>query len=446
MTSWPKRIHRVKPAIERFLKQQTIKPDYFYLWLAESEFPNKEKDIPATLMRCLIDNNVKLCWAPNNEYCHKRWYVYPRHFDDLVIAIDEDQVYPDDLIRLVQNRMNDCPNTIITIARTEYNKLTFNDSFRPVIEPTENLHIDTPMFCGQCAFPPGTFPLEAVMQKYLGIRDAFTPKCDECWLLPWLIKTGKYDITTVTKLNELDDDDTALYKELRAVNLETWKEPKWISMYNVLSKIAALDKWQKIFKGYRTPKVNEKRQVILALNCGSNDVPWKVRQIIDSALNGLYAPDKVIVNRPLVDMPDKTETIMAMSMNENCASRIADKDAIIISVSTNYAEFRKDTISTLLKTYLNGNTHVVFGEEFRKYENNGNVFYSPRVMLFDNSANIDFYDVPYFNPHLDTCLKVCQAYHNDFAIAPTSLDNVTEEWENSSPEFKGMIEHAYFGS
>ena len=45
MTSWTKRINCVARSIYYFMKTQTVKPDLFYLWLAEEEFPNKEKDL-----------------------------------------------------------------------------------------------------------------------------------------------------------------------------------------------------------------------------------------------------------------------------------------------------------------------------------------------------------------------------------------------------------------
>ena len=222
LTSYPKRIHKVKEAIERFLKTQTVKPDRFYLWLSEAEFPNKEQDLPATLMRCLIDNHIILQWLPNNEYCHKRWAVYPTHFEDTVIAIDEDQFYPPNLIEECLNKIKEDPNRILVVARTEFKKWTFN-SYLPVEALTEETNIDTPSFCGQCCFPPRTFPLEAVETRNIWIRDMLTPKCDECWLLPWIIKTHKYHIGTIDALNDYDVCEDALYTELRSYDLTTWK-------------------------------------------------------------------------------------------------------------------------------------------------------------------------------------------------------------------------------
>ena len=90
MTSWVKRINHVAKSIYRFLQTQTIKPDYCYLWLAEEEFPNRENDLPHELLLVCEALNVRICWTKYNEYAFKRWYVYPKHNDDLVISIDDD--------------------------------------------------------------------------------------------------------------------------------------------------------------------------------------------------------------------------------------------------------------------------------------------------------------------------------------------------------------------
>lgn len=442
MTSWTKRIHCVKSAIEYFLKTQTVKPDYFYLWLAESEFPNKEKDLPATLLRFIIDNKILLQWTKCNEYCHKRWYVYPRHYDDLVISIDDDQHYPPTLIETVQKLAVENPKSVITIARTEYKELHFNETYVPEYKFVETEHTPYPMFCGQCAFPPATFPLDAVSTKYLGVRDAFTPKCDECWLLPWLVKNKRYNIISVPMLNEPFDDDVALWKELNAVDLKTWKNPKWISMFNVLSHIGALDEWKKLFPMYRTPRPYNKKPVVLALNCGINDSPLAVRQIIDSANSGLYKPDYIVVNRPYIDLGENVKTYLPTWSNENVMAKLQHEDAVFIIVSTNYCKFKADTIQNLLKTYLATDTHWVIGEEFRKYDCDGTEMYSPRIMLFDNSAKIEFDRSFGINPHLDICWLLSNKYKH-FDVAESFVTDVTEEYENSSEEFKKEIENAY---
>ena len=73
MTSYPGRITNVRKAIYYLLTKQTVKPDEIHLWLAEPEFPNREKDLPEDLNNIIeVCDNVFLHWLPKNTYCHKR--------------------------------------------------------------------------------------------------------------------------------------------------------------------------------------------------------------------------------------------------------------------------------------------------------------------------------------------------------------------------------------
>ena len=55
LTSYPLRINYVHKTIKSLL-EQTLKPKKIILWLAESEFPNKNKDLPKNLL--LLKNNI----------------------------------------------------------------------------------------------------------------------------------------------------------------------------------------------------------------------------------------------------------------------------------------------------------------------------------------------------------------------------------------------------
>lgn len=71
MTSYPARISNVEKSIYLLLTKQIRKPDEIHLWLAEPEFPNKEKDLPQDLQAMLNVDNVFLHCLPKNTYAHK---------------------------------------------------------------------------------------------------------------------------------------------------------------------------------------------------------------------------------------------------------------------------------------------------------------------------------------------------------------------------------------
>lgn len=208
MTCWTKRINQMPFFLDYFFATQTKKPDLFYLWLATEEFP--DHILPLELLVAIQKYDIILKWIEKNEYVHKRWRVYPEHFEDVVISLDEDRKYPNDL---VEQSVNCKYITNLYIPRVE--------------QKYENIDLG---FCGQCIIPPKTFPMEAYNIKYLNDRLEYSPKSDECWLNLFLLKNN-IKITTDMSLYlppeigfECADDDTALYKHIGVYKPKIFKD------------------------------------------------------------------------------------------------------------------------------------------------------------------------------------------------------------------------------
>lgn len=187
MTSWKQRIAYVGFAIWRFLHTQTEKPDMMYLWLAKEEFPDGLDSLPHDLVNLVKSNVVQLLWTEKNEYCHKRWHVYPMHDNDLVISIDDDIYYDKYLIQYAKSCARQYEHLIINISTHPYHPLSFNGINR-IFLPVQ---CDTPLpnmqLCGQCIVLPNSFPLMAYDTKYDEIRNMVSTRCDECWLTPFIV-------------------------------------------------------------------------------------------------------------------------------------------------------------------------------------------------------------------------------------------------------------------
>lgn len=170
LTSWKKRINNLYNFLYIFFKTQKNFPDIFYIWLAEDEFPNKEYDLDNKLLKIIKDKNIQLKWLPGNDKVFKRWYVYPEHYEDLVISIDDDRIYPFDLIEEAKKVEQ---NTILPIYKNENEKEVISDYN---------------WICGQCIIPPKTFPLEAINEEFTKLRKRLNIECDEAWLEAFLYK------------------------------------------------------------------------------------------------------------------------------------------------------------------------------------------------------------------------------------------------------------------
>ena len=111
LTSWPKRIHNVPYVINSIL-QNTVKPDQIVLNLSEEEFPGKELDLPDVLMDFVNKRVLELLWTPGNLKAFKKFIPTMKKYpDDVIIAIDDDFIYPEDFIETFVTKHNECPNS-----------------------------------------------------------------------------------------------------------------------------------------------------------------------------------------------------------------------------------------------------------------------------------------------------------------------------------------------
>lgn len=107
ITSFPARIATVNQTIESIINQ-----NYPYkcitLWLADSQFPNKEKDLPESLIKLKDAKSLCIGWCEDTKSYKKLIPSLKKYPNDAIITIDDDLIYPIDwLERLVCAYMND---------------------------------------------------------------------------------------------------------------------------------------------------------------------------------------------------------------------------------------------------------------------------------------------------------------------------------------------------
>ena len=127
-TSFPKRINNLMPTLKSIFKQ-TIKPDKIVLWLAETEFKNREEDLPIYLKNLLRKNKFNIEWC-NDLKCHKKYfYALQKYREDIVILIDDDLIYDNDLIEKLIKSYSEFPYAISAIRTHLMIKNPKNNSF-----------------------------------------------------------------------------------------------------------------------------------------------------------------------------------------------------------------------------------------------------------------------------------------------------------------------------
>jgi hypothetical protein len=131
MTSWVKRIGFVKRVVESFM-DNTIKPDRVYLNLSKTEFDNAGVQLPKDLVDYFnSDERLIINWV-NGENTKSMKKVFPileyLNDDDIIIAADDDILFPTDLI---ESRLNDFNKFGKKYAITSNQKIAsvFNDVY-----------------------------------------------------------------------------------------------------------------------------------------------------------------------------------------------------------------------------------------------------------------------------------------------------------------------------
>lgn len=112
LTSFPARIHRVWLVVECMLRQN-IKPDIIILYLAESQFPNREKELPKNLINYVKNKQLKIEFVDDLRSHKKYFYSFQDYVNDLVVLIDDDIFYPSCLIENLLTMYKEHPNSII---------------------------------------------------------------------------------------------------------------------------------------------------------------------------------------------------------------------------------------------------------------------------------------------------------------------------------------------
>ncbi len=96
LTSYPQRIGKVHQVINSILKQ-TMRPDKIILWLAESQFPHKWRDLPKKLL-LKLGPRFSIRWC-NDIGPHKKYFYVMQHYpEDIIITIDDDVIYDEKTI------------------------------------------------------------------------------------------------------------------------------------------------------------------------------------------------------------------------------------------------------------------------------------------------------------------------------------------------------------
>lgn len=244
--------------INQFMLNQTIHPNIFYLWLSEEEFPNKENDLPQELLNSIKLFGIRLQWLKDNEYTFKRWKVYPKHYNDYVLSIDDDSYHSPTLIKDALNILSEYKSQkIICNVWRQFSAVPYyNNDIKINWRYENNLVSNNVWWCGTAMIAPKTFPLQIFDDDLVQFRKKYFPRNDEVMFNAFGIRDDilKAFIPKAYPYQAFENEkQTAIASEQTKIGDDGYK-PLEKNLYLMLDKLGIIEKYQMIYNNYNTTK------------------------------------------------------------------------------------------------------------------------------------------------------------------------------------------------
>ncbi len=215
LTSYPARIRDVHKVIKTLLIQNK-RPDSIMLWLAESQFPGKEEELPVELLElCKFGLEVK--WCDDLKSHKKYFYVMQENPGSVIITVDDDVYYSPRTVELLYNSYLKFPNAVSCLRAnrilTENGRILPYDKWDKIYtecidEPVVDI---LPVGMGGVLYPPHCMPKDTFDKKAI---EKLCKNQDDLWLKAMEIKAG-----ILAVLVKSDGQNTQLIENTQEVAL-----------------------------------------------------------------------------------------------------------------------------------------------------------------------------------------------------------------------------------
>lgn len=290
MTSYPARIGCVFEVVQSLLAQ-TRKADLIVLYLAGEQFPGGSSDLPEKLNMLEREKSLVIRWCDDLKPHKKYYYALQEYSDCAVITVDDDVIYPPDLISSLCESYERHPGAV-SAGRTHLIMLSEDNKVMPYrYWPKEvNMCLDKPSLqllatgVAGILYPPHVFGAEAFDREAI---EKTSLLADDLWLKAMELV---YDVPVVTArksgyLRLVDgSQDVALYhknvdsenNDIQLASIISWLDKKHGEGFFV-NRILESDPGQRY-----TDRMSISRCLADELNAAKRDV-----QILSCRLEGL---------------------------------------------------------------------------------------------------------------------------------------------------------------
>lgn len=160
LTSYPDRMNIVSNTIESLLNQ-TVEPEKIILWLAATQFKNKEDDLPKGLLD-LRSNIFEIKWCEDLRSYKKLIPALNEYSDKIIITCDDDVIYKSNCIELLLKAYQK-QQDVIWCHRGHYITFDKNKKVKPYEKWIQRISNCNPSYnilqtgIGAVLYPPNCF-------------------------------------------------------------------------------------------------------------------------------------------------------------------------------------------------------------------------------------------------------------------------------------------------
>ena len=199
LTSFPARIHLVCYAIYSLLKQ-SLKPNRLVLWLADTQFPGKERELPDELL-AMKPLGLEIRWCEDIKSFKKLIPSLREWPDALIVTADDDLCYPHHWLSSIYRAWQTHPQDILTSG---IHPIAFDAAQHPLPfkqwgwnPPNSRASFQNTFGSGYgTIYPPGCFHSEIFdTPKALSL----SPTSDDFWFWAMAVRAG-------TKIRLIDEN------------------------------------------------------------------------------------------------------------------------------------------------------------------------------------------------------------------------------------------------
>jgi len=221
LTSFPERMDDIKYCLYSLLTQ-SFKPNKVILWLAYDEFPNKEEDIPQSVLN-LKENGLTIKWCENYRSYKKLIPTLKEYPNSCIVTADDDLYYPIDWLQNLYEDHINYPNNIIStrcrdVQLDDENNFKKYNQWKVATEGNDISYLNFPTNGAGTLFPPHSLNEKVTYDK---LFRKLCPNTDDIWF--WTMAV--LNKTKIKKCKKLTPYCTYVnpYKELFSENT-LWRE------------------------------------------------------------------------------------------------------------------------------------------------------------------------------------------------------------------------------